>query len=147
MRLTQYTDYSLRVLIYLAMKGEELTPIRAITHAYGISHNHLTKVVQQLAHEGYVQSIRGQGGGLRLGKPAEEIGVGDVVRKMEPDFAVVECLRPSGYCTIASACVLTGILEDATRAFLAELDKFTLADLLPNHAKPQLVKLLGIDAG
>ena len=145
MRLTQYTDYSLRVLIYLGVKGAELTPIRAITDAYDISHNHLMKVVQQLAHEGYVESVRGKGGGLRLARAANQIGLGEVVRSMEPDFSLVECLRPQGHCVISPACVLPGILEGAVRAFMDELDRYTLADLLPRRAKPALVRLLALD--
>ena len=145
MRLTQYTDYSLRVLIYLAVHGRELTTIQEITEAYGISRSHLMKVVQQLAREGYVEAIRGQGGGLRLRGEAAEINLGEVVRRMEPDFAFVECFREGSHCAIETACVLPAILHRARQAFLAELDRSTLADLAPRASSRKLVRLLGID--
>lgn len=144
MRLTQYTDYSLRVLIYLALEDGRLTSIRAISEVYGISHNHLMKVVQQLARKGYVDAVRGRGGGLRLARPPGDVNLAEVVRSMEPDFSLVECMRPGGDCVISPACVLPGILEGAIHAFMAELEKYTLADLLPRRAKPALVRLLGL---
>ena len=92
MRLTDYTDYSLRVLLYLAVRGEELSTIQDISHAYGISRNHLMKVVQQLAERGWVETVRGRNGGLRFAEPARALTVGEVVRATESDFALVGCL-------------------------------------------------------
>ena len=142
MRLTQHTDYSLRVLIYLACDPERLVTIQQISEAYGISRNHLMKVVRELANQGYVASTRGAGGGIRLGRPPESIRIGDVVRAMEPDFALVECFRPDNACVITPACRLPHLLEEAAAAFLATLDGYTLADLLPPRQVRELRGLL-----
>ena len=137
MKLSTYTDYALRTLTFLALKEEGLSTIAEISDAYGISRNHLMKVVQDLAQGGYVESIRGRGGGLRLGRPAELIRIGDVVRYTEQDMCIVECFAadagPRG-CKLAPACVLKTALGEALRAFLAVLDQYTLADL----ARPRL---------
>lgn len=146
MRLTQYTDFSLRVLVFLGVRGQERTTIKEISNAYGISHNHLMKVVQQLARLGYVESIRGAGGGIRLHAPPERINLGQLVRDMEPDFALVECMRPDNACVIAPVCRLPALLYRATDAFLAEFDACTLADLLPQAIRPDMAALL-LDAG
>ena len=94
-RLTVYTDYSLRMLMYLAVKGDGLATIAEVADAYGISKAHLTKVAHQLGLAGYVETVRGKGGGLRLARPAERIGLGDVVRRTEPDMALVPCFEPA----------------------------------------------------
>jgi Rrf2 family nitric oxide-sensitive transcriptional repressor len=136
MRLTSYTDYSLRILIYLGLCGpEELSTIEQISGAYGISANHLMKVVNRLGKLGYVETVRGRGGGLRLGLPPVEINIGQVVRQMEPDLAMVECFdREKGRCAIKPACRLKSVLEKALDGFLDVLDDYTLADLLINPA-------------
>lgn len=144
MRLTQYTDYSLRVLTYLALAGEERSTIRSVSAAYGISRSHVMKVVQQLAQLGYVTAVRGQGGGLRLGQPADQIRLGDVVRNMEPDFAMVECYRTGRTCAIETACALPSILDEAVDAYLGELNKHTLADLIPRAQTHKLIRLLNL---
>ena len=126
MRLTRYTDYALRVLLYLGARPDGLASIGEVARAYGVSQNHLMKVVNDLAHAGYVTSVRGRSGGIRLGRPPEEINVGAVVRHTEDGFEVVDC----GSCIIFPACSLTHVLDDAVRAFLAVLDGYTLADLL-----------------
>jgi len=144
MRLTLYTDYSLRVLIYLGLRGNELSTIQSISSAYGISRNHLMKVVQELAREGYVESVRGQGGGLRLRRPPEEIRLGEVVRKMEPDLALVECFRPDNSCVITPACQLPPILNRALTAFIDELNRHTLAELLSVSTASEIADLLDI---
>lgn len=144
MRLTQYTDYSLRVLIYLGLRPERRCTIREISEAYDISRNHLMKVVQQLAAEGYVESTRGVGGGLMLAHPPDHLGVGDVVRAMEPDLGLVECMRPTNECVITGACRLYGMLNEARDAFLEVLDNYTLADILEPQLVPRLSKMLGI---
>ncbi|MDE2304831.1 MAG: Rrf2 family transcriptional regulator [Gammaproteobacteria bacterium] len=130
MRLTTYTDYSLRVLIRLALRPGELATIGEIARVYAISEHHLMKVVHQLGLAGYVETVRGRGGGLRLAKRPDEINVGEVVRRMEPDFGVVACFRGSRTCAIESACVLAEALDQALAAFIKVLDGFTLADLV-----------------
>jgi Rrf2 family nitric oxide-sensitive transcriptional repressor len=144
MRLTQYTDFSLRVLMYLGLRDRELSTIQAISEAYGISRNHLMKVVQELARKGYVQSVRGQGGGLRLRRPADEIRLGQLVRDMEPDLGLVECLRPGNECIITPICSLPTILNRALDAFIETLDEHTLADLMPRSTPSDMAKLLQI---
>ena len=137
MRLTQYTDFAIRVLIYLALAPDRRCTIGEIAERYGISRNHLMKVVQQLANAGFVNSTRGSGGGLELAMPPEHITLGTVVWEMEPDFGVVECLRPHNRCAITPACSLPPILRRATDAFIGELEQHTLADLLPaSRTKP-----------
>lgn len=145
MRLTQHTDYSLRVLLYLGLRGEQLSTIQAISEAYGISRNHLMKVVQKLVKRGYVESVRGIGGGIRLARAPADIDVGRLVRDMEPDFGLVECFRPGNACVITPACALPRVLNRAMEAFMAELDGVTLADLMPARAQPRLATLLHID--
>lgn len=131
MRLTVYTDYSLRVLIYLAVKPERLSTIDEVADAYGIARNHLTKVVHQLGVAGYVTTVRGKGGGFRLARPPAEINVGDVVRTSETDLALVPCFAPiCGPCPIIPACGLKGLIHQAVQAFMAVLDGSTLADLV-----------------
>ena len=143
MRLTAYTDFSLRVLIRLALRPADLATIAEIAALYAISEHHLTKVVHELAGAGYVATVRGRGGGLRLAKPPAQIGVGDVVRRMEPDLRIVACLRDPSACRIEPACVLSTALGRALEAFMAELDRYTLADLV---AAPRgLGRLLGVE--
>jgi Rrf2 family nitric oxide-sensitive transcriptional repressor len=126
MRLTTYTDYSMRVLLYLGARPDRICSIAEISRAYGISQNHLVKVVQGLAKLGYVASLRGRSGGIRLAKPVDEINIGEVIRATEDDFNLVDCHR----CIIASACGLTSALDEALAAFMAVLDRYTLRDLL-----------------
>jgi len=126
MRLTRYTDYAMRVLLYLGARPERLCSIAEIAGAYRISQNHLMKVVNDLVREGYVASARGRFGGIRLGRVAEEINVGAVIRHTEDGFDLADC----GGCVIAPACGLTGALTEALAAFMAVLDGYTLADLL-----------------
>lgn len=130
MRLTTYTDYGLRLLMYVALKDGELATIQEAADAYGISKNHLMKVAYHLGLHGYLETVRGRGGGLRLARAPDRIVLGEVVRRMEDDFAMVECFAPrENTCCIARACRLKGILGEALRAYLAVLDKYTLADL------------------
>lgn len=140
MRLTDYTDYSLRTLMYLGMHREQLVTIQDIANAYGISKSHLMKVVHQLGLAGMVETIRGRSGGLRLGKEPEEINIGEVVKGTEPDFMMVECFnRQLNECVLAPSCELQDVLRRATRAYLDVLSGVTLADLLQNS--PSLLKL------
>jgi Rrf2 family nitric oxide-sensitive transcriptional repressor len=143
MRLTRYTDYSLRTLIYLGLSEPRQSSIAEIAHAYGISENHLTKVVHQLGRLGLIRTTRGRGGGLRLGKPPHEIVVGAVVRQTEEDLALVECFA-SGACAITAPCRLRRALGEALAAFLAVLDGYTLKDLLGEGSGGEIARLLEI---
>jgi Rrf2 family transcriptional regulator, nitric oxide-sensitive transcriptional repressor len=142
-RLTVYTDFSLRLLIYLAVKQGGLATIAEVAESYGISRNHLMKVAHQLGLAGYVATVRGKNGGLRLARPAETVILGDVVRRTEPDLALVPCFHPvDAPCAIWPKCVLREAMQNALEAFLKTLDGYTLADL----ARPasQLRVLLSI---
>lgn len=133
MRLTSFTDYSLRVLIYLAAQPERRATIAEIATAYDISENHLTKVVHFLGKQGWVATVRGKGGGMGLALPPQEIPIGAVVRAAEGDDLPAECFgRDHSTCTIVRVCRLKGVLREATLAFHAVLDRFTLADLVMN---------------
>ncbi len=141
MRLTQFTDYSLRVLIYLGTKPDGSSTITEIAQSYGISRNHVMKVVYQLGQLGYLQTVRGKGGGLRLGKTPETINIGELVRQTEPDLHIVECFGPGNACCLTPACNLQRVLHTALQAFLETLDHYTLADMITN--RQQLRRLLG----
>ncbi|MDO9143391.1 RrF2 family transcriptional regulator [Rhodoferax sp.] len=133
MRLTQWTDYTLRVLMYCAASKDRSEPvtITEIAESHGISRSHLTKVVQQLAARGWLETTRGRGGGLRLAQRAKDLCLGTIVRATETDFAVVECFEPSlNQCRMDQNCRLKGVLNQATQSFLAVLDGTTLADLV-----------------
>lgn len=141
MRLTTYTDYGLRMLMYVGLKAGELATIQEIADAYGISKNHLMKVAYDLGRHGFLETVRGRGGGLRLARAPERIRLGDVVRKMEEDFTLVECFAPdANSCRITKGCRLKGVLNEALKAWLAVLDKYTLADLTGRN--PALAKSL-----
>ena len=128
MQLTQYTDYSLRVMAYLAQAPSQST-ISEIADYFGISRNHLVKVVHNLAKHGFIRSTRGKGGGIQLARPAEVMNLGDIVRVAEPHFDLVECFNPSEDCCIVTKqCGLKAPLYEAQRAFMAVLDRTTLAD-------------------
>lgn len=143
MRLTVYSDYALRMLIYLAVDTSRLATVGEIADAYGISKNHLTKVAHELGVWGYVETVRGRGGGLRLARPAGEIGLGEIVRKTEPDMALVPCFAPiDDDCAIARCCLLKEALRKAGAAFLAVLDGYTLQDLV--RPRTRLRSLLSI---
>lgn len=148
MRLTNYTDYTLRTLIYLALQPDRLVTIAEISERYGISEAHLMKVVHQLGIAGDIETVRGKGGGLRLARPPESIGVGDIVRRCEPDLALVPCFAVSGECAIEPSCVLRKALRDALAAFVAALDHYTLADLVePRRNLNALLRIPRTNAG
>lgn len=126
MRLTRYTDYALRVLLYLGHDQARLRSIAEIARAYAISQNHLMKVVNDLVNAGYLESVRGRTGGIRLARPPAEINVGALIRHTEDDFDLVEC----GACLIAPACGATSVLDEALGAFMTVLNGYSLADLL-----------------
>jgi Rrf2 family nitric oxide-sensitive transcriptional repressor len=138
MRLTTYTDYALRMLMYLALKDDGLATIEEIARSYGISKNHLMKVAHQLGVAGYLDTVRGRHGGLRLAKPAKAIGLGEVVRHTEPDMAIVMCFEPvNADCAVLRCCVLRKALERARSAFIDVLDDYTLSDLVRPRASLQ----------
>lgn len=142
MRLTVFTDYTLRTLIYLALRPGTLVTIADIAGAYHISNNHLMKVVHQLALSGDVATVRGQRGGLRLARPAGEINIGTVVRRSEADLDLMPCFGTQGACMIQPDCVLASAVDQALRAFLATLDRYTLADLAgPRVALSRLLRI------
>jgi len=133
MHLTTFTDYTLRVLIYLALEPERLATIPEMANAYGISENHLMKVVHRLARSGTIESVRGKGGGVRLARAPGAIRLGEVIRASEGDSAIVECFsKAANTCRIAPVCRLTKILGDAFEGLYRSLDTFTLADLCAN---------------
>jgi Rrf2 family nitric oxide-sensitive transcriptional repressor len=146
MRLTDYTDYALRVLLYLTVRGEGLSTIQDISDAYGISKNHLMKVVQQLGELGWVETVRGRNGGLRLAENSDALTVGEIVRATESDFALVGCFPDqhgeSRTCVITPQCRLRGALESARNAFLAELDRYTIGEVAGPHGP--MAALLGL---
>lgn len=130
MRLTSFTDYTLRVLIYLALKPEQLATVSEIAQAYSISENHLMKVVHQLAKGGVITSIRGKGGGIRLARSADEIRLGAVIRQTEGTAPIVECFGGESHCNLIPACKLKAVLIDAFAALYDVLDQYTLADMV-----------------
>ena len=130
MRLTDYTDYTLRVLMFCAFHPERSITIAELAESHAVSKNHLMKIVNDLARQGLLQTTRGRGGGLRLLKPASEIRIGDVVRQTETDFRMVECFDAShNACTLTANCQLKQVFSTALKSYLAELDKVTLADI------------------
>jgi Rrf2 family transcriptional regulator, nitric oxide-sensitive transcriptional repressor len=143
MKLTQFTDYSLRVLIFLgALEKDERVNVQEIASIYNISKHHLTKIVHNLGKLGLVETIRGRGGGIRLEKKPNEINIGWLVRQTEEDFHMVECFNPdANHCMINSVCHLKGILNQALEAYFSTLDRFTLEDLLVNRSSLQALIL------
>ena len=130
MQLTRFTDYAYRVLIYLARERDGLATIDEIAASYGISRNHLMKVVHRLSTAGYIETVRGKGGGMRLARPARQIPLGRVARDMEENMHIVQCLE-NGFrnCTLLPSCVLKTALVEARDSFLKTLDRYSLADL------------------
>ncbi len=139
MRLTYFSDYAFRVLMYLSVTPDRRCTIREISDAYSISRAHLMKVVNLLAREGFITAQRGPSGGLTLALPPEQIRLGDVIRKTEDDLGLVECFRPENTCRLTPSCALAPALSRAIHAFLAELDKQTIADLV---RRPQPIRRL-----
>ena len=137
MRITKYTDYALRILIFLeAQPKDRLTTIAELSEIYAISINHVRVIVHKLGKQGYIKNIQGKGGGIRLARDANDISIGDVIRHTENDFHIVECFNPETetVCSISKACKLKGVLNKALNAFLDTLDEYTLADLTTNKA-------------
>jgi len=142
MYLTRQADYTMRLLIYLAMEPRESATIEEVAKQYGISRNHLMKVANRAVQAGYIEGVRGRGGGLKLAKPSKEINIGDVLRTME-DWRTVECFEAqSNTCVIAGGCGLRAVLKQALDAYFSVLDRYSLADVV--HRKGLLVQLLGL---
>ena len=146
MNIKRYTDYSLRILIYLSLKSNEQTDapvtIKEVADSYGISKNHLMKVVQELSAKGYITATRGKNGGLKLGREAKLINIGEVVRMTEQDSVLVECFGNNNQCVITPACQLKNILAQAKECFFECLDQYTLADLLKDKHASNLKSIL-----
>jgi len=135
MRLTYQTDYALRLLMYLAVQGDRRSSIGEIAAQYGISENHLMKVTQRLAALGYVDALRGRNGGLKLARRPEQIRIGDIVRHLEPDFALVECFGSDNECAITPVCSLRHVLDEARAGFMRVLDGYSLKQMVARPAK------------
>lgn len=141
MRLTRFSDNALRCLIVLGLEPGECITVQVIATRMNMSYEHLVKIVQRLAELGYVETVRGRNGGVRLSKPADEIRLGKLVRETEENLTIVECFDPEhNTCPISPVCRLAGVLDEALSAFLAVLDQRTLADAL--QPREQLVSLL-----
>ena len=142
MRLTSLTDYAMRLLIHLAQHPDRLCTIAEIAQVYGISEAHLMKITHQLGLAGWIETVRGKGGGMRLARAPKDIVLGDVVRSMEPDFSLVECFATGGNCMLTGNCGLTGVLEGALDSFMRHLDGYTLADILPQPpGAPKVIRM------
>ncbi|WP_062262758.1 Rrf2 family transcriptional regulator [Endozoicomonas arenosclerae] len=134
MKLTKHTDYALRILIYSALQPQDrLISIQEVTDVYDLSRNHVMKIVQRLGQEGYLATVRGKGGGFRMGRAADDINLGVVVRMMESTIVLVDCEEP--VCRISEVCRLKGVLAEAMSAFMSVLDRYTLADLIGNRGE------------
>lgn len=143
MRITLHSDYALRMLIYLAVHPDQPITVGEIATSYGISRNHLLKVALNLSKGGFVETTRGRSGGLRLARPAAEITVGAVVRHLEEDFAIVECLKNGGgACTISPVCLMKGVFREALSAFISVLDRHTIGEMTRDTGA--LIALFGI---
>ena len=142
MRLTDYTDYTLRVLMFCALQPERSVTIAELAESHKVSKNHLMKIVNDLSRQGLLQTTRGRGGGLRLLKNPADIRIGDVVRQTETDFRLVECFDISqNACTLTAHCQLKKVFKKALSSYLAELDKVTLADVTRPNPASQIVRL------
>lgn len=142
MHITRYTDYSLRVLIFLAAEGDRLATIQEVADSHDISKNHLMKVVHQLNKKGYIETVRGKKGGMRLNMAPEDINIGILVRETEQDLNIVECFSSKGACKIKPVCGLKSMFEEALKAFLGVLDQYTLTDVIQGQHQLQLRRLL-----
>ncbi|WP_448188845.1 Rrf2 family transcriptional regulator [Azospirillum sp. sgz301742] len=144
MQITRYTDYGIRVLTYCALKRDALATTQEIADRHGISGNHLVKVVQELSRLGYVDAVRGKGGGLRLARAPDAINLGELVRHLE-DMELVECFASGNACRVTPACRLKGILGEALAAFIGVLSRYTLADVVA--APAEMARLLDLPNG
>lgn len=133
MHLTRFTDYGLRCLMYLAARPQELSSVKMISDHYGISRNHLVKVVHRLSQLGYIETTKGKGGGIRIASGTADLKLGNLIQSLEPNMSTVECFDANtNTCNISDQCQLKHLLYDATRAFIDKLDEYTLADTVSN---------------
>lgn len=147
MRLTRFTDNALRSLTYLALHPTETPTVGEVASRMGMSEDHLLKVVQRMSQNGYVQTIRGRKGGMRLAKPADQIVVGQVVRSTEDNMCLMPCFDVNdSTCPIASACTLAGVFDESLQNFLKTLDRYTIADLVSSR-RDALLHLTGCASG
>ena len=144
MRLTQHTDYGLRLLMYVALKNGQRCTIREAAESFAISRNHLMKIASLLQHHGVLNATRGKGGGLQLAKPANSLRLGDLVQTLEPDMALAECLGENNQCVVTSQCLLIGVLSHALQEFLRSLNQYTLEDICAPKQR-ELRRLLRIE--
>lgn len=143
MKLTNYSDYALRILIYLGLKKEKLSTITEISDCYRISRNHVVKIVHHLGQLGYLDTMRGKHGGIRLARAPEMINIGEVIRHTESTMDIVECFSEQNTCVICDSCVLRSIIAEALAAFMTVLDGYTLADLMvPKHQLKKQLKVI-----
>lgn len=144
MRLTTMTDYALRLLVYIGQNRDRLCTIAEVARVHGISEAHLMKITHQLGLGGWIETVRGKGGGMRLAREPDQINLGELVRSVEPDFALVECLGVADLCSLSGNCRLTEVFNGALAAFMARLDAVTLADVLPLPKPAQFVQSVDI---
>lgn len=144
MRLMTMTDYALRLLMYLGQRPESLCTIAEIAVAYGISEGHLMKITHKLGQHGWIDTVRGKGGGIRLAHAPAQIQLGQVVRTIENDFYLVECFATGSTCTLTGHCHLTEVMHSALDSFLNRLDEFTLADILQPLTPPRGAKVVAM---
>ncbi|MDF7674559.1 Rrf2 family transcriptional regulator [Acetobacteraceae bacterium ESL0709] len=143
MRLTLHTDYALRTLIYVTVKNDRLVSIKEISALYGISENHMVKVIHRLGKGGFLKTQRGHGGGIQLARPPEEICIGDVIRHTEEDLAVIACMNkdsPVANCLLSAGCVLKSSMFKAQEAFLSVFDKLSLSDIVTPFERLRIQK-------
>ena len=133
MQLTSFTDYGLRTLMYLSSRSEDTASVKEIAEYYGISRNHLVKVVHTLSQHGYIETTKGKGGGIRIAEGSQELRLGDLIMQLEPNMNMVECFdAKTNTCRITSACQLKHCLFEATQNFINTMNKYTLADTVKN---------------
>ena len=144
MRLTQFSNFAIRLLMYAALKGGAPGAVPEVAKAYGVSYDHLKKAAAELCRHGYLETVRGRNGGFRLAMEPRDIRIGDVIRQTEGETVLVECFDPAtNTCPLLTVCRLRVALQEALSAFFAVLDRYTLADLI--RAPEQLTPLLGLD--
>jgi Rrf2 family transcriptional regulator, nitric oxide-sensitive transcriptional repressor len=141
MNITRFTDYALRVLIYLSVNEQEPVTIKGVAESYNISKNHLMKVVQELSAQGFVEATRGKNGGIKLNLQPEQINIGELVRKFEQSSTLVECFGSNNQCVITPACQLKNIFSGAMESFFLYLDKYALSDLITDSYDKQLTEI------
>lgn len=133
MQLTRFTDYGLRTLMYVAARAENSASVKEVAEHYGISRNHLVKVVHRLSQLGYIETTKGKGGGIKIAKDAEKLRLGDLIKQLEPNMNMVECFdAKTNTCRITGSCQLKHYLFEATQNFIDTMNRYTLANTMPN---------------